>query len=124
MLFGFPIETVFLFCLIMLFLTAGVSHFVVPKVFLTIMPPWTEPRKKEINILVGLAELAIGAGLIFDVTRFWAGIGAILILISVFPAHVYMLQNPKINYGLPRWLLWTRLPIQGILIGLVIWTAL
>lgn len=124
MLFGYPLETVFLFALILLFLIAGMSHFVLPKVFLNIMPPWTEPRKKELNILVGIAELAVGVGLILAETRTPAGIGAILILIAVFPAHVYMLQNPKVNYGLPEWLLWARLPIQGILIGLVIWTAL
>lgn len=123
MFLGYPIETVFLFCLILLFLTAGVSHFVVKSVFLKIMPPWTEPRKKELNMLIGIAELAVGVGLIMEDTRSIAGVGAILILIAVFPAHVYMLQNPEVRFGLPNWLLWARLPIQVVLIGLVIWTA-
>jgi uncharacterized membrane protein len=47
-----------------------------------------------------------------------AGWGLIALLIAVFPANVYMALYPNRIVGLhvTHWLLWLRLPLQGIFI--------
>jgi len=39
-----------------------------------------------------------------------------MLLIAVFPANLYMFQNKKAGFGLPRWILFVRLPLQIVLI--------
>jgi uncharacterized membrane protein len=46
-------------------------------------------------------------------------------LIAVFPANLHMAINPDqipglVKRDLPRWLLWARLPLQPLLIGLMV----
>jgi uncharacterized membrane protein len=93
---------------------AGIYHFVNPKFFLKIMPPYV-PFHKEMVLISGMAELLLGIGLIFSKTQSIAVVGIILLLIAVFPANVYMAHAPKFQKIHPL-IRWGRLPMQGVLI--------
>lgn len=109
------------------FTLAGALHFARPRPYEAIVPPVLQPWKKEIVALSGAAELT-GAALVAPPSsrrlgRWWL----LALLAAVFPANVHMAVNPEQIEGLdlrkvPRWLLWFRLPIQGVLMAWV-WRA-
>ncbi len=98
-----------------LYLVAGVLHFVYPKVYLRIMPPWI-PGPKPMVYLSGLLEIAFGAALFFPGARETGLYGIIALLLLFLPVHVHMLGNRKAAMGLPSWVLVLRIPLQGLLI--------
>jgi uncharacterized membrane protein len=93
---------------------AGVGHFRNAKFFMKIMPPWL-PSHKLLVDWSGIAEIVLGVGLLIPYTRIWAAWGTIALLIVVFPVNIYMLTSGKFT-RIPRWFLWLRLPLQGVLI--------
>jgi len=106
-----------LFFLAALFVFAGVMHFVIPKGYLGIMPPWV-PLPLEAVYLSGLLEIAGGMALLIPSVRRAAGAGLILLLIAVFPANVQMLIN-AVDAGASHQyvaILLLRLPLQPLLI--------
>ena len=121
----------FLWVLALFFIGAGVYHFLKPKAFEPIVPPWitTGPtfsflplRFRTARMLVyssGIVEIISGVLLIIPETRAWGAWGVIILLIGVFPANVYMYQTRDHYSKIPAWVLLTRLPVQG----LVIWWA-
>ena len=102
------------------FVIAGVNHFVSPETYLKILPSFLPARLAAVY-LSGLAEILGGVGLLFPQTRRFAGLGLILLLILVFPANIYgALHGMRVsNWNVPGWLLWLRLPLQGLLIAWV-----
>lgn len=98
-----------------IYLIAGVAHFAYPKPFFRMMPPWI-PAHAFCVYGSGVAEIGLGVGLLFDVTRPWAAWGVIALLVAVFPANLYMFQAPERFKGVPRWVLAARLPLQAALI--------
>ena len=109
--------------LALLFAVAGVLHFLTPEFFLRIVPPWV-PHPGLAVSLSGIAELAGGIGLLVPATRIIAGWGLIALLLAVFPANVYMLQQAMREGASATALavLWIRLPLQPLLIWWV-WKA-
>lgn len=97
-----------------LYMLAGIWHFIRPKFYLQIMPPYL-PAHKAIVLWSGVAELALGIGLLFPATRVWAAWGIIALLIAIFPANYYMAVGEKFQ-AMSAWIRWGRLPIQGLLI--------
>ena len=94
---------------------AGIYHFVKPKLYLMIMPPFI-PFKKQVNWITGLAELVLGLLLLIPSFKSIAALGIIILLIAVYPANIYhIIQNRKKTI-LPEWTLWVRLPLQFLLI--------
>lgn len=104
----------FLYLMSGFYIFAGFMHFVRPKMFLKIIPPFF-PRPEILNLLVGLFEIIFGLGLLFEKSRSIAAIGIILLLLAVFPANIYMYQ--KGAKGIPKWALLLRLPMQFALIA-------
>ena len=108
------LELVSLWSQALLYIAAGVNHFLNPVFYLKIIPPFL-PFHKWINWLSGLAEVVLGSGLLIDETRSLAAIGLIVLLILVFPANIYHLMK-----GLRKkkivWVLILRLPLQGVFI--------
>ena len=94
---------------------AGLNHFLKPALYERMMPAWV-PAHKAMVLLSGVAEVALGLGLIWPVTRPWAAWGVIALLIAVFPANITMFRNPASWPRIPRWALLLRLPVQGLLI--------
>jgi uncharacterized membrane protein len=104
--------------LAVLMLVAGVMHFVAPKGYVRIVPRWL-PVPGALVFVSGVFEVLGGVGLLPQATRSWAAWGLIALFIAVFPANVNMAVN-RIGFGRkapPAWLLWARLPLQGVLIA-------
>jgi uncharacterized membrane protein len=96
------------------FVVAGTFHFLKPGPYVQIMPPYF-PAPQLLVAVSGLAEIAGGIGLSIPLLRRAAGWGLIALLIAVFPANIYMLQHPE-NFHIASWILWARLPFQGVFI--------
>ncbi len=104
-----------LYLMAALYMLAGWNHFRKPKLYLKIIPPYFK-NPLLLNKLSGIAEITLGMFLCFPLFTKVAAWGIIALLIAVFPAHLYMLQNKKAGLGLPKWALWIRLPLQITLI--------
>jgi len=100
--------------MILFYFGAGISHFRNPIFFLKITPKWVL-FPKIVNIIVGIVEIVLAIGLIFEKFRSISAIGIIILLILVFPANVRHLElSVKKSKNIIATVL--RLPIQGLLI--------
>jgi uncharacterized membrane protein len=108
------------------FTFTGTMHFVVPRSYEAMMPPYL-PAHREAVVVSGIAELAGGAAVAHPRTRRLARWWLLGLLVAVFPANVHMAVNPEQVRGLdlekvPRWALWARLPLQPLAM-LWVWRA-
>jgi uncharacterized membrane protein len=101
--------------LALLFVAAGAMHFLAPRPYQRIIPPGF-PNPPLLVAISGICEIAGGIGLLIRPLRWAAGWGLIALLIAVFPANVYMAIESRQFSSMPGWLLWARLPLQGLLI--------
>ncbi|HET6325628.1 MAG TPA: MauE/DoxX family redox-associated membrane protein [Planctomycetaceae bacterium] len=101
------------------FVAAGILHFVNPEFYLKIMPPYI-PLHLEMVYLSGVAEILLGAMLMFSDVQRLAAWGLILLLIAVFPANIYAYQHQDLLPA-PPLLHLLRLPLQGVLILWAYW---
>lgn len=104
-----------LYLMASIYILAGLNHFRKPKMYVKIIPPYF-PNPKLLNILSGLAEIIFGLLLCLPAYSHFGAYGIILLLIAFFTVHIYMLQDKKASFGLPRWILILRLPLQLLLI--------
>ena len=104
------------------FVVAGTFHFLKPELYRQIIPPYL-PAPQLLVLISGLAEIAGGIGLLIARFRRAAGWGLIWLLIAVFPANIYMTQHPG-QFHLAPWILWARLPLQGVFIAWVWFAAI
>ncbi|QSG02497.1 DoxX family protein [Natranaeroarchaeum sulfidigenes] len=108
------------------YIVAGVLHFVVSELYVQIVPP-IFPAALLLVYLSGLAEIAVGIGLLLDRTRQYAAWATIALLIAIFPANIYMATHGVVIDGLPGGgdpssiVRWGRLPLQGVLILWAFW---
>ena len=98
-----------------LFVVSGVGHFLRTEFYLKIMPPYL-PYSRELVYASGVAAVVLGVLFFLPKTGHIASYGAILFLVAVFPANVHMALHPEIFPGIPAWVGWARLPLQGVLI--------
>ena len=103
-----------LILLAFLFIAAGAYHFINPKLYKKIVPPWI-PYPSEVVVISGVAEILLGLLLLFEKTRVYSAWGLIVLLILVFPANIYMAVASKFQ-NMPLWIRILRLPLQFILI--------
>ena len=115
------LKTIFRWLMALFFIAAGVNHFVSPKTYMEIMPPYL-PWPLGLIYVSGLAEIALGAAALVPLLRRIAGWSLIALLIAVFPANVHMALNGF--HSVPQWVLWARLPVQFVLIAWAYWTCL
>jgi len=104
------------------YMNVGVKHFVEPEWFLQIMPP-NFPHHYQAVYWSGFFELLFGFLLINPYARFIAGWGIIFVMITVFPANLYLAVNDGAVMGISKELAWGRLPFQYVFIGLAYWHA-
>ena len=104
-----------LYALIVLFIIAGLSHFLWPEFFLAIMPAWV-PWQKEIVLITGALEILFVLMLLFQKTRQSAAWLLIVLLIAIFPANIQMLINYLHQHSPNLWIAIIRLPFQPLLI--------
>ncbi len=106
------------------FVAAGANHFLTPKIYLGMMPPWL-PWPEAMNATSGAAEILGGIGLVVGRTRRLAAWGLIALLVAVFPANLHVaLQGRMPGTDLSPLVLWLRLPFQPAFIAAVWWFAL
>ena len=98
----------------LLYLAAGINHFINPKFYLKIIPP-SLPYPEWINWISGAAEIILAIALVISKTQTLAAWGIIALLIAVFPANVYHFQKGWRKKKM-IFILALRLPIQGLLI--------
>jgi uncharacterized membrane protein len=100
-----------------LFIGAGVNHFVMPRPYRRIVPPWLggSSTRAAIVTVSGVAEVAGGLGVLVPRTRRLSGLGLIALLAAVFPANLHMALNPGEFPRIPRWALYARLPLQPLM---------
>ena len=106
----------------LLFIAAGVNHFVSPDFYLKIMPAYL-PWPLFLVYVSGFCEVAGGIGVAVPKLRRAAGWGLIALLVAVFPANVEMVLHADRFLDIPFWALVARLPLQGLLIAWVWWAA-
>lgn len=103
-----------LYVMAAMYILAGLMHFIKPKMYMGIMPRYL-PSHKMLVYLSGLAEIIIGIGLCFAVTKKLAIYGIILMLVVFLLVHFYMLSDEKASAGIPKWILILRIPLQFFL---------
>jgi uncharacterized membrane protein len=112
---------------LMLFLTAS-GHFLFTKGMTMMMPP-TVPFRTFLVYLTGVAEVALGAGLLFHSSRHLCGTALIAMFVLLLPANIYAalrhLDLEKATYSGPGpAYLWFRVPLQLLFIGWVIYFSI
>lgn len=109
-----------------MYVVAGIFHFLVPGVYVQIVPP-VFPAPLALVYLSGLAEIAVGIGLLIPRTRRYAAWATIALLVAVFPANVYMATSGVVVEGIPgggdpsALVRWGRLPLQAVLVLWAFW---
>jgi uncharacterized membrane protein len=97
------------------FVSAGINHFLMPRVYEAIVPPNIPADPGRLVAISGVAEIAGGVGVLLPRTRRLAGLGLIALLAAVFPANLHMARNPEGFRRIPRWALYARLPLQPLM---------
>ena len=106
-----------------LYVFAGFNHLWHPDFYLAIMPPKLGDPE-WLNTLSGLAEIVLGVFLLEPRTRVFAAWGVIALLVAVFPANVWAVEqnvgpggpgtgNPALNA--------VRLPFQALFAAWAWW---
>ena len=101
-------------------IVAGVMHFVIPRQYEAIVPPYLARWKKELVVVSGIAEIAGGVAILPDRTRHGARWWLLATLAAVYPANIHMAVNADQFSKIPPAALWARLPVQG-LFALLTW---
>lgn len=102
------------------FVFAGVMHFIIPKAYRRIMPPYI-PAPMAMVYASGVAEAVGGAALMHPRTRRAGGWWLVATLLAVFPANVHMALHPDDFPKVPggKRALYARLPVQAVFIAWV-----
>ena len=82
----------------LLYIAAGINHFVNAEMYLRTMPPYL-PAHEALVALSGVIEIVLGVALVLRPKtrlRVWAAWGIVLLLIAVFPAS----SDPSHRLGL------------------------
>ncbi len=104
----------------LLFVAAGVNHFVDTPFYESITPPYM-PWPLALVIISGVAEIVLGIALLLPKCSRLAAWGLIALLIAVFPANIHMAVHSELFPTIPVIALWVRLPLQGLLILWAYW---
>jgi uncharacterized membrane protein len=95
-------------------IVAGALHFVIPRQYQAIVPPYLGRWRRELVAASGVAEIAGGVAVIPDRTRRGARWWLLATLAAVYPANIHMALNPGDFPKIPPAALYARLPVQGL----------
>ncbi len=100
--------------MVVLYVSAGINHFIHPEFYIKIMPLWI-PFHDQVIFISGICEILFALFLIFPATRHMAAWCIIGLLIAIFPANVQMMINYTQESNARLWLAILRLPLQILL---------
>ncbi|MEM7296649.1 MAG: MauE/DoxX family redox-associated membrane protein [Bacteroidota bacterium] len=104
------LSNISLWVMAILYIIAGVNHFVMPRFYISITPP-ALPFPKLINWGSGVAEICLGILLLIPAYSSLAAWGIIILLIAIYPANIYhFLKGWKKKKMV--WVLALRLPLH------------
>lgn len=103
-----------------LYIVAGVNHFLNPALYTQIMPPYL-PWHLLLVYLSGILELLFGALVLIPRFTKLAAWGIVLLLLSFLPVHLHMAINAGTFSDIPSAVLWLRLPLQVLLTAWAYW---
>ena len=106
--------------LALFFIAAGLNHFWHTPFYAAMMPPYL-PAPLALVYLSGVAEIGLGALLLFLRWQVIAGWGLIALSVAVFPANLHMALNPELFTQFSSAGLWLRLPLQAVVIAWAYW---
>jgi len=118
--FIMEIKLLSLYAMAAFYVGAGLLHFIIPRFFMRIMPPYI-PWHRAVVIMSGLAEIGLGVLLVVPRYSSWAAWGVIVLLVAVFPANLYHFTSGGAGMRIPQWALAVRLPLQLVLIAWAWW---
>jgi uncharacterized membrane protein len=120
----FAVRTASRIALAAFFAAAGINHFRTPATYVAMIPPWL-PAPDVLNRIAGICEILGAAGVLVPALRAAAGWGLVALLVAVFPANLHVaLAGRMPGLTAPPWALWLRLPLQGVLVAWVAWSAI
>ena len=91
---------------------AGIFHFANPEFFDAIVPPALPGSPRLATYLSGLAEIAVGLGVLVARTRRLALWAAAALFLAVYPANLYMAWDWRDREFAERLVAYGRLPLQ------------
>ena len=106
--------------LALVFVVAGVNHFVSEAFYLRMMPPYL-PAHRLLVFWSGVAEVALGLLLLIPRFTRLSAWGLIALLVAVFPANMQMALNSALFPEFSPAVLWLRLPLQAVLVFWAHW---
>lgn len=110
--------------LAVMFLFTASAHFTKTKEDLISMVPKAFPSPRFLVYLTGVLEVLGAVGLLVPVTRSFASLGLVLLLVAMFPANVNAARKRIPLRGKLATPLWLRGPMQLLFIGMTLWVAL
>tara|TARA_B100000212_G_C27051373_1_gene395806 strand:+ start:73 stop:540 length:468 start_codon:yes stop_codon:yes gene_type:complete len=115
-------KTLTIFVMGVMYVFIGIKHFTDPQYFLDIVPPQL-PFKLFLVYLTGLIEVVGGAAILAPKTRKAGAYLLIFLLVSVFPANIYLYvsETPQSLLGISEADALIRMPFQIPLILLAYW---
>ena len=105
-----------------MYIFIGIRHFTDPQYFLDIVPAQL-PSKLFLVYFTGLIEIVAGAAILSPKTRKAGAYLLIFLLLSVFPANIYLYvsETPQSLLGISKMDALIRMPFQIPLILLAFW---
>jgi uncharacterized membrane protein len=111
-------QKIFLGVMALLYIAAGINHFVHPAMYRSIMPSWLPKLSYgPLVVISGACEVLFGLLLFSSQTRVIAAWLIILLLIAVFPANIQMTIDFYRRHRPNAWMTLLRLPLQAALIA-------
>ena len=116
----YKLLTIYVMSIMYIFI--GIRHFTDPQYFLDIVPPQL-PSKLFLVYFTGLIEIVGGAAILSPKSRKEGAYLLIFLLISVFPANIYLYlsETPQNLLGISKTEALIRMPFQIPLILLAFW---
>ncbi len=99
----------------LLYIVAGINHFINPGFYLKIMPNYI-PWHYQIVILSGVIEIILGGLILIQRTRKIAAWLIIFMLIAFLPVHIQMIIDNYKIFNIMFVVSIIRLPLQFVLI--------
>jgi uncharacterized membrane protein len=115
------IKRISIYIMCFFYVKIGIDHFVNPDYYLNMVPSYLK-FQHELVLISGVFEILFGIGLLTKYRKYSA-IGLILLLIAVFPANIFLIQNEHAQtaMNIDKNTAIIRAPFQLVFIAIAYW---